>query len=404
MNSKLLGGILLVVGTTIGAGMLALPVATAQLGFWWSIVLLLVGWAIMTASTFVFLEVILWMPKHANIISMAGATLGKMGQAVAWVVYLVLLYSILSAYVAGGGDLFHFLLTKSGIPVSLPIASIIFTSLFGVIVYFGIRAVDYVNRGLMFGKMGTYALLVLLILPFISAGNLSQGEFSHLASPTGITVTTLAFSFLMIVPSLRTYFGDDVKALKKAIFIGTLIPLVCYIFWDMVIMGIIPLNGTMGLIAIGQSSSSNSELLISLTSILQKDSVTLFAKFFTSICMATSFLSVSLSLSDFLADGFNVKKQGLGNGLVFGLTFLPPVIFVFCFPGAFLMGLNFAGICCFILMIMLPALMAWRGREIYAVANSNGEALFQMGGGKLLLGSLIIFSIMMTIFGVYSLF
>ena len=316
MNSKLLGGILLVVGTTIGAGMLALPVATAQLGFWWSIVLLLVGWAIMTASTFVFLEVILWMPKHANIISMAGATLGKMGQAVAWVVYLVLLYSILSAYVAGGGDLFHFLLTKSGIPVSLPIASIIFTSLFGVIVYFGIRAVDYVNRGLMFGKMGTYALLVLLILPFISAGNLSQGEFSHLASPTGITVTTLAFSFLMIVPSLRTYFGDDVKALKKAIFIGTLIPLVCYIFWDMVIMGIIPLNGTMGLIAIGQSSSSNSELLISLTSILQKDSVTLFAKFFTSICMATSFLSVSLSLSDFLADGFNVKKQGLGNGQI----------------------------------------------------------------------------------------
>jgi tyrosine-specific transport protein len=119
--------------------------------------------------------------------------------------------------------------------------------------------------------------------------------------------------------------------------------------------------------------------------------------------MATSFLSVSLSLSDFLADGFNVKKQGMGNGLIFGLTFVPPILFVFFFPGAFLMGLNFAGICCFILMILLPALMAWRGREIYAVANKS-EVLFQMGGGKLLLGSLIIFSLLMTVFGVISLF
>jgi len=402
MNSKLIGGILLVVGTTIGAGMLALPLATAELGFLGSLVLLIVGWAVMTASTFVFLEVNLHMPKQSNIISMAGVTLGKLGQAVAWVAYLVLLYSILSAYIAGGGDLFHYLITKSGIPISLPVASVIFTILFGCIVYFGIKAVDYVNRGLMFGKMGTFVLLVVLILPFISASNLSTTQFSNFASPTSITVTTVSFAFLMIVPSLRNYFGDDVQSLKKAIFIGTLIPLVCYIFWDMVIMGIIPLEGVLGLREISQSNSSNSDLVIALTSILQKDSISIFAKFFTSICMATSFLSVSLSLSDFLADGFNVKKQGLGNWLVYGLTFLPPIIFVLFFPGAFLMGLNYAGICCFILMILLPALMAWRGREMYA-ALTNGNVQFRMAGGKLLLSVLIIFSIAMTIFGLFSL-
>lgn len=403
MNSKLIGGILLVVGTTIGAGMLALPIATAQLGFWGSLVLLIAGWAVMTASTFVFLEVNLWMPKNSNIISMAGATLGKLGQAVAWVAYLVLLYSILSAYIAGGGDLFHFLITRSGLSVPLPVASVIFTVLFGVIVYFGIKAVDYVNRGLMFGKMGTFLLLVLLILPFVSSSNLLSGEFKYMMSPSSLTVTTVSFAFLMIVPSLRTYFGDDVKSLKKAIFIGTLIPLVCYIFWDMAIMGIIPIDGVMGLHAISQSNSSNSDLVIALTSILQKDSVTVFAKFFTSICMATSFLSVSLSLSDFLADGFKVQKQGMGNWLVYGMTFLPPMVFVLFFPGAFLMGLNYAGICCFVLMILLPALMAWRGREIYAAAN-NGEVSFQMGGGKILLSSLIVFSVIMTTMGILSLF
>src|ERR1700733_1949762 len=236
MNSKLIGGILLVVGTTIGAGMLALPVATAELGFFGSTFLLITCWAIMTVSTFVFLEVNLWLPQQSNIISMAGATLGRLGQVVAWVAYLVLLYSILSAYIAGGGDLFHYLIAKSGIPISQSYASILFTILFGCIVYFGIKAVDYVNRGIMFGKMSAFLLLVLLILPFISTENLAVIEFQHLASPTSITVTTVAFAFLMIVPSLRAYFGEDVKSLKKVIFIGTFIPLVCYIFWNMVIM------------------------------------------------------------------------------------------------------------------------------------------------------------------------
>src|SRR3990167_7556773 len=115
MTSKLLGGILLIVGTTIGAGILALPVATAELGFWGSLVLLIGCWTVMTTCAFLFLEVNLWLPPNTNLISMAGATLGRGGQVIAWLAYLLLLYSILSAYIAGGGDLFHYLLITSGI-------------------------------------------------------------------------------------------------------------------------------------------------------------------------------------------------------------------------------------------------------------------------------------------------
>ncbi|MBV9575717.1 MAG: tryptophan/tyrosine permease, partial [Gammaproteobacteria bacterium] len=119
MNSKLIGGILLVVGTTVGAGILALPIATAELGFWGSTLLLISCWAVMTTCAFLFLEVNLWLPAKSNVVSMAGATLGKTGQAIAWVVYLLLLYSILSAYIAGGGDLLHYLLSTSGMNISL---------------------------------------------------------------------------------------------------------------------------------------------------------------------------------------------------------------------------------------------------------------------------------------------
>lgn len=397
MNSKLIGGILLVVGTTIGAGMLALPVATAQLGFWGSMVLLFACWGIMTACAFLFLEVNLWLPPNSNLVSMAGATLGKSGQMVAWVVYLVLLYSILCAYIAGGGDLFHYILATSGIQIPLSFASILFTALFGTVVYLGIRSVDYVNRGLMFGKLGALLLLICLVMPFVTSTNLSNGEFKNIVAPSSLTVTAVSFGCLMIIPSLRTYFGEDVKMLRKAILIGTLIPLICYITWDMVIMGVIPLDGTPGLRAMLNSNSTNSDLVAALTSILQKDNVTMIAKFFTSICMATSFLSVSLSLSDFLSDGFKVRKQGfMGNAIVMSATFGPPIALVLFYPNAFMLGLEFAGISVFILMILLPPLMTWAGRYQKNFAQSG----YQVPANKGLLALLVAFAgIMLLISG-----
>ncbi|VVC75031.1 Tyrosine-specific transport protein [Aquicella siphonis] len=394
MNSKLLGGILLVVGTTIGAGMLALPVATAQLGFWGSTVLLFACWGVMTACAFLFLEVNLWLPPNSNLVSMAGATLGKGGQAVAWVVYLVLLYSIICAYIAGGGDLFHYILATSGIQIPLSLASLLFTVLFGAVVYMGIRSVDYVNRGLMFGKLGALLLLICLVLPFVSSVNLSSGEFKNIVAPSSLTVTAVSFGCLMIIPSLRTYFGEDVKTLRKAILIGTLIPLICYITWDMVIMGVIPLDGTPGLRAMLHSNSTNSDLVSALTTILQKDNVTVIAKFFTSICMATSFLSVSLSLSDFLSDGFKVKKQGIvGNAIVMGATFGPPIALVLFYPNAFMLGLEFAGISVFILMILLPPLMTWAGRYQKDFARAG----YRVPANKALLALLVIFAAIMLL-------
>lgn len=142
------------------------------------------------------------------------------------------------------------------------------------------------------------------------------------------------------------------------------------------------------------SNSSNSDLVSALTSILHKDRVTMISKFFTSVCMATSFLSVSLSLSDFLSDGFGIKKQGvLGNLLVISATFIPPIVLVLFYPDAFLLGLEFAGISVFVLMIMLPALMAWVGRYRKEFNRDN----YQMPANKMVLALLVLFAAVMLV-------
>jgi tyrosine-specific transport protein len=110
--------------------------------------------------------------------------------------------------------------------------------------------------------------------------------------------------------------------------------------------------------------------------------------------MATSFLSVSLSLSDFLADGFGVVKKGWGNVLVFSFTFLPPLAIVLFYPDAFIRALQYAGLSVIVLMVFLPPLMAWIGRNDKDLPRGD----FQVRGGKFLLGMIIIISIILIYF------
>ncbi len=379
IDTKFIGGILLIVGTAIGGGMLALPIATAETGFINSLILMFVCWFIMTASAFLVLEVNLWLPANTNIISMSRILLGRWGETIAWMSYLLLFYSVLAAYMAGGGDFLTGLLTNLGLKVPSWIAILLFTGVLSYVVYRGIHYVDYVNRGLMFSKFSILLLLILFLIPFASITKLREGNIAYLTS--GATVVITSFTFANIIPSLRTYFHGDVVKLRKVIFIGSLIPLVCYIFWDLTIMGILPREGQHGLNTMLHSKHSTSEFVTQLSLFLNNTFISLLAQIFTSICLATSFLASMLSLSDFLTDGLRTEKRGKGNVLVYTATLLPPLTIVLFYPGAFIGALSYAGIYCAILFVVLPSFMAWRGRY----SKPSLAQGFRVRGGKPLL-------------------
>lgn len=368
-NSKLIGGILLIVGTSIGGGMLALPVSTAEVGFGNSIFFLFFCWLVMTAGALLVLEVNLRLPPGSNMISMAKSTLGLPGQIIAWITYLFLLYTLLSAYISGGSDVFNSLLHKINIDVPNNVTSILFTLLFSVIVYKGIRSVDYVNRGLMFGKLGVYALLVIIISPHASTSGLSGGSARAFTGTLMILITS--FGYASIIPSLRDYFGEDIRSLRRVILLGSLVPLVCYIIWDAVIMGVVSREGENGLIALMNSEHATSGLTEALSQSVQSQWISGFFGFFTSICMLTAFLGVSLGLFDFLADGLKLKKSGNQGKYILALTFLPPLAVVLINPGIYLQALSYAGVCCVILLLLLPAIMAWKGRKTCVLATES---------------------------------
>lgn len=394
LNSKLLGGILLIIGTSIGGGMLALPVSTAKVGFTHSIVFLFFCWAIMTAGALLILEVNIRLPKGSNMISMAKATLGLPGQIIAWVIYLFLLYTLLAAYISGGSDVFNSLLQKINIHCPGWMTASFFTALFSGIVYNGIRSVDYVNRGLMLGKIGIYLLLIFTISPHVSPKGWFGGSAQAITGTLMILVTS--FGFATIVPSLRDYFEDDIKTLRRVILFGSLVPLLCYIGWDAVIMGVIDREGSHGLIALMTSEHATSGLTQALKRSINNQWISGFFELFTSICMLTAFLGVSLGLFDFLADGLKLKKSGTQGHMTLGLTFVPPLAVVLTKPGIYLNALSYAGVCCVILLLLLPAIMAWQGRK-QTLFTSNA---CMVPGGKPILGLIGLISIGLLIISI----
>lgn len=373
MNSRFIGGILLIVGTSIGGGMLALPVANAATGFWQSSLFLFICWAFMTLGAFFILEANLYLPRGKHMVSMASATLGKYGMLAAWASYLFLLYTLLSAYISGGADVLNSLLLKTGITLNEWQASSLFTLLFGLVVYGGIYYVDMVNRGLMFGKLAVYFCLVILIAPYVEFQQFQQGNMRYITSSFMILITS--FGFAIIVPNLRDYFNDDIKTLKKVIFIGSLIPLLCYLAWDAIIMGSLPAGGQQGLERLMQDPHTTSTLATMLSARVDNQMISALFNFFTSICMLTAFLGVSLCLYSFLADGLNVQQQGSTGVLLFLLTFIPPLLIVLYYPGAYIHALNYAGIFCIILLLLLPALMCFYGRKHF-------KPVFKVPGGS----------------------
>lgn len=390
MLARMIGGILLIVGSAIGGGILALPIATSELGFVNSSILLFFCWLLMTVSALLILEVTLWLPKNTNIISMAKVTLGPLGQLIAWITYLLLLYSLLAAYIAGGSDFFQNLFELTHIQLPHWVISGLFTLVLGYIVYLGIHAVDYTNRALMTIKFITFFLLLGLIFSHVSLSQLAGGHLTYITS--GVTVAITSFGYATIIPSLRNYFHDDVQKVRTVILIGSLIPLICYIAWDMTVMGIIPREGSDGLISMLHSGRSTSDFVNQLSSILNQQSITSLAHIFTSICLLTSFIGVALCMVDFLADGFQVVKKGKVNFLVCVAALLPPLLIVLVDPGIFIAALAYAGIYCVILLIVLPALMVWRGRYHKKIATG-----YRVFGGKPLLFILLVISVLIIL-------
>lgn len=352
----LLGSTLLIAGTTIGAAMLALPMDTGAMGFFPAAALFIVIWLGLMATAFYFMEVALHSPKDSNMITMAGQTLGPLGKGLCAFVYILLLYALVCSYLSGGASALHAAAVSSmGIEAPFSLAVILFCLLFGLFIYLGTASVDRINQLLFLGLILSFFLMIGFSLPKIDGARLLVANPQHLFSGVAIVITS--FGFHIVIPTLRDYLGRNVASMKKALWVGGSIPLLFYLVWNAAFLGLLPRAELEQALRLGELPQAV------LARHLGSSWIATIAGLFSFFAIITSFLGVSISLLDFIADGLKIHKGRIGRLALCLLVFLPPVAFVLLYPRGFYLALRFGGVMVAILLGIFPPLMALAQRK-----------------------------------------
>ncbi|QDZ19422.1 tyrosine-specific transport protein [Chloropicon primus] len=349
---SVLGSVSLVAGTTVGAGILALPAVTAGTGYLPSSAVILGCWAYSCVTGLLLAEVNLFLMCElgrggVSMLSMAEDTFGGPGRILAGTTYVFLHYSLLVAYISRGGELI------SGIADFSPaLASVAFGSLLGVTIYASNPSVlDRVNTALVGGVVLSFFGILAVAFGKFDASQLGHADVGRVMSC--VPVVALSFVFHNIVPTVTSSLEGDRRKITTAIVAGTTIPLVMFLLWNAAILGY-NLDG---------SDAADGSILDPLKVLEEDATVGTYIMSFSLLAVATSFIGFVLGLVDFIADGLNMPVNT--KSLVpFSLTLVPPALFAVVYPDAFLSALEYAGTYGVLALFgVLPAAMAWKIRE-----------------------------------------
>ena len=272
--------------------------------------------------------------------------------------------------------------------------NLIASAALGIVILPGTGVVDGVNRVFMVGLIAAYVFLLAIGLPHIDTGLLMNSNWG--AVFVAVPVMIISFGFHNLVPSLTEYLEHNRREVVKSIAIGSSLPLLVYLLWDGLILGIVP-EGYAEAIESGHMATQ------ALRRVSEAAMVSDLAEIFAFFALVTSFLAVALSLVDFLRDGFHDAGVGLHRLIFVALAIVPPLIFALIYPQVFLLALGYAGgFATVILFGILPALMAWRGRYVLKL-----EGTPILPGGKFSLIVIMIVSCLVVVsqcsrWGVYD--
>ncbi|WP_040571549.1 aromatic amino acid transport family protein [Shewanella benthica] len=381
MNLKMLGSIAIVAGTAIGGGMLALPLATASLGTLPAFLLLVVIWGISIYTSLLMLEINLRTRVGDNVHAITGKILGKVGQLIQGASFMSLLFALTMVYLMGGSSLLETRFEPLGITMNNQVAVLLFTVIFGGLIAVGVKWIDKVSRVLFTSMVVLLVIVVAFLLPDVDMSALLTSTGSELVSGSelnnlwlaAIPIVFTSFGFHVCIATIVRYLDGDAVSLRKILIIGSTIPLVSYMLWLMVTLGtlggdrVYGFEGSLPVLVMALQGLANSEIL--------KQCIDIFAN----LALITSFLGVTMSLFDYVAELTRARDDIAGRAKTWLITFIPPLLCALYYPEGFIQVLGFAAIPLVIMIIFLPIAMALKQRK----QNLGG---YQVAGGSAALG------------------
>ncbi|KAM0023298.1 putative amino acid/polyamine transporter 2 [Helianthus debilis subsp. tardiflorus] len=370
------GAVALIIGTSIGTGILALPQKTSPVGLVPSSISLTLCWGFLLIEALLLVEINVGLLKKKkkrvgneneneleviSIRTMAQETLGELGGTLATLTYVFLGYTSVIAYAAKSGEILYHLVN---IPESL--SGVFFTMLFAILVSVGgTRTTDRVNQVLTVSMIGLLvAIEVLAILLGGWSGFEGNGDWTKVPATVPVMIFSLVYHDL--APVLCAYLGGDIGRIRTSVILGSVVPLIGLLVWN----------------AIALSFSSHAESLIDPVELLMRQKWNggeIMVEAFSLLAVGTSLIGTLLSFSQFFREQIvnnltwdsssasqksrMVEKWWVRNRTGFTATAMVvgPSLFVSStVPDAFSSATDIAGGYCMTMLYgVLPPAMAW---------------------------------------------
>lgn len=363
-----LGATALVAGTTVGAGILALPSATVGSGFIPSTLGMTVAWVFMTMSGLMIAELSINRfgetgKPGLGLLDLYESSLGKTWGRVGSAVYIFFQYAVMVAFVAQGGNNLDDLLSSVGLEsvASIPgFGQLMFVGIGGLALYTAKQTlVEQVNNVLVLGVFTCF-----LGILSIGAGSadfealMSSANQHPEAIANAFPILFLSFVYQNIVPTVVAQLEGDRSKITSAITIGTALPFIMFVTWNAIILGnVLGLDAPSGVdpISVLQSGSGGGETLSTLVG------------GFSELALITSVIGFVYGLVDAWTDITGLPSEGpkfeKWKPVLFAAVLLPPLALSASNPEIFKVALDYGGAFgVSTLFLVLPPIMVWKSR------------------------------------------
>lgn len=355
---KTIGAILLVAGTCIGSGMIALPMVLAKLGIIPSIVLMITIWFIMYYTSLINLELNLQAGEGIPLGALGRLFSGRTSEWIGKASLKLLSYSLLAAFIYGASSIIQQLAhSKMGLEYSFGTIATLFSAACWAILLLPIKYIDYANRVLFMGLLAVAGMLIIGLAVSVNWTNLPLFPTENVGASALIAlipVVFTSFGFQVIFHTLTNYCHKNPKMLKAAFLWGSLIPASVYILWTCSILSAVYHENPAFYGQMAYGTAEVGELIQVLSDIAKWQSVQIMVWSISLLAILTSVMGVGIGL----VDSLNGNRKIVASAITIG----PAYLVVICIPNAFISVLGFAGMILAVIAILLPAYLLWKLR------------------------------------------
>lgn len=328
----------LIVSSTIGAGIIGLPYAISLVGPVLGVVYLVVFGLLMMYMNLLVGEIAIKTHQDLQLVGLAKRYLGSWGKYLMLVLMYFIIIGALVVYIIGTGESLAALL-----PGGQFMWSLIFFGAASLVIFKGMSTLKTIELVLMVGILAVVTFLSLVSLPAIEMANFSYIHVGALLAPYGVAL--FSFHGAVSIPEAHILLKDNNKDFRKAIIYSSIINIIIYVVFSLVIVGV---TGT----------ATTQVATIGLGEVLGPVIFTL-GNIFAVLAMGTSFLILSIALRNSIQWDLDIKPLWAGF-----IAMVVPLLIFLAGMREFIRAIDIVGGVLISIELLLLLLIYWRSQKI----------------------------------------